>query len=57
MVLPLKTDQGKCVILVLNCRRKAMVWFDWGEGNTSFWEGLVMVYGDGILFSSNQVAM
>jgi hypothetical protein len=32
MVLPLKSDRGKCVIPVLNRRRRTMVQFDWGGG-------------------------
>ncbi len=58
MVLHLKLDWGKCVLPVSNCCRRAMVWFDWGWGNTSFWEGLVLlVYGGGVGFSSRQVMM
>ncbi len=30
---------------------------EWGGGNTSFWEGLVLVYRDGVGFSSHQVVM
>jgi hypothetical protein len=34
MALPLKPDRGKFVLLVSNCRRRAIVWFYLGGGAT-----------------------
>jgi hypothetical protein len=44
IVLPLKLDRGKSVLLVSNCCCRAIVWFDLGGGgNTLFWEDLAWV--------------
>jgi hypothetical protein len=37
MVLPLKSDWGKCVIPALNCHHRTMVCFKGLVGNSNFW--------------------